>query len=339
MLLKRIAINGFGRIGRSFVRAALLRKELGRDFEIVAINDLADIQNLAYLLKYDSVQHRLKQELAVKGNKMIVDGHEIEILSVADPVKLPWRQRGIDIVVESTGLFTKKAKAKAHLDAGAKRVVISAPSPDADISIVIGVNHKKYDPSKHFVISNASCTTNSLAPPVKVLHESFGIETGLMTTVHAYTQNQRILDFPDQKDWRRGRAGALSIIPTTSGAAEAIAQVFPELTGKITGAALRVPVPDGSVTDFTAVLKREVTRAEVNEALKKASEGSLKGIMGYTDDPIVSADIICDPHSAVIDGQSTLVIPEPGRMVKILSWYDNEYGYANRLIDLVSNIL
>jgi glyceraldehyde 3-phosphate dehydrogenase len=339
MPLKRVAINGFGRIGRSFVRAALMREELGRDFEIVAINDLADIGNLAYLLKYDSVQHRLKQNLRVEGNTMVVDGHRIEILSISDPAKLPWKQMGIDIVIESTGLFTKRAKAMAHLQAGAKRVVISAPSPDADISIVMGVNHWKYDPDKHFVISNASCTTNSLAPPVKVLHENFGIETGLMTTVHAYTQNQRILDFPDTKDWRRGRAGALSIIPTTSGAAEAIAQVFPELAGKITGAALRVPVPDGSVTDFTAVLKKEVTRAEVNDALKRASENELKGIMAYTDDPIVSADIICDPHSAVIDGLSTLVIPEPGRMVKILSWYDNEYGYANRLIDLVSKVL
>lgn len=337
--MKRVAINGFGRIGRSFVRAALLRDELGKDFEIVAINDLADIQNLAYLLKYDSVQHRLKQELTVKGNKMTVDGHEIEILSVRDPAELPWKQMGIDIVIESTGLFTRKAKAKAHIDAGAKRVVISAPSPDADISIVIGVNHNKYDPHKHFVISNASCTTNSLAPPVKVLHESFGIDAGLMTTVHAYTQNQRILDFPDPKDWRRGRAGALSIIPTTSGAAEAIAQVLPELTGRITGAALRVPVPDGSVTDFTALLKREVTRDQVNEVLKAASESTLKDIMAYTDDPIVSADIICDSHSAVIDGQSTLVVPEPGRMVKILSWYDNEYGYANRLIDLVCKVL
>jgi len=339
MPLKRVAINGFGRIGRSFVRAALMREELGRDFEIVAINDLADIGNLAYLLKYDSVQHRLKQNLRVEGNTMVVDGHRIEILSISDPAKLPWKQMGIDIVIESTGLFTKRAKAMAHLQAGAKRVVISAPSPDADISIVMGVNHWKYDPDKHFVISNASCTTNSLAPPVKVLHENFGIETGLMTTVHAYTQNQRILDFPDTKDWRRGRAGALSIIPTTSGAAEAIAQVFPELAGKITGAALRVPVPDGSVTDLTAVLKKEVTRAEVNDALKRASENELKGIMAYTDDPIVSADIICDPHSAVIDGLSTLVIPEPGRMVKILSWYDNEYGYANRLIDLVSKVL
>jgi glyceraldehyde-3-phosphate dehydrogenase type I len=339
MPLKRVAINGFGRIGRSFVRAALMREELGRDFEIVAINDLADIGNLAYLLKYDSVQHRLKQNLRVEGNTMVVDGHRIEILSISDPAKLPWKQMGIDIVIESTGLFTKRAKAMAHLQAGAKRVVISAPSPDADISIVMGVNQWKYDPDKHFVISNASCTTNSLAPPVKVLHENFGIETGLMTTVHAYTQNQRILDFPDTKDWRRGRAGALSIIPTTSGAAEAIAQVFPELAGKITGAALRVPVPDGSVTDFTAVLKKEVTRAEVNDALKRASENELKGIMAYTDDPIVSADIICDPHSAVIDGLSTLVIPEPGRMVKILSWYDNEYGYANRLIDLVSKVL
>jgi len=339
MSVRRIAINGFGRIGRSFVRAALERKELGKDIEIVAINDLADIKNLAYLLQYDSSQHKLRRKVTIDKNNMLVGDLDFEILSIANPAELPWKKMGIDIVVESTGFFTKKVKAMSHISAGAKKVLISAPSSDADISIVLGVNHEKYDPKKHFIISNASCTTNSLAPPVKVLNDKFGIEMGLMTTIHAYTQNQRILDFPDAKDWRRGRAGAISIIPTSSGAAEAIAQVLPELAGRITGSALRVPVPDGSVTDFTAMLKKDVTAADVNNAFKDACKGAMKGIMDYTDDPIVSADIIGDPHSAIIDGPLTLVIPEPGRMVKILSWYDNEYGYANRLVDLVSKVI
>ena len=337
--LLRVAINGFGRIGRCFMRAALEREELGRDYEIVAINDLADIKNLAYLLRYDSVQHKLRQNISVNDNKMIIDDIKIEILSIANPAELPWADMGIDFVIESTGYFTERDKAKMHLDAGAKKVLISAPSPDADISLVLGVNDDKYDKMKHAIISNASCTTNSLAPPVKILNDNFGVDAGLMTTVHAYTQNQRILDFPEPKDWRRGRAGSLSIIPTSSGAAEAIAQVLPELTGRISGAALRVPVPVGSVTDFTAMLKTDVTTKDVNEAFKKASEGAMRGILSYTEDLIVSADIIGDPHSAIIDGTATLVIPEPGKMVKILSWYDNEYGYANRLVDLVSKIL
>jgi glyceraldehyde-3-phosphate dehydrogenase type I len=337
--MRRIAINGFGRIGRCYLRACLERKEFGRDYEVVAINDLADIDNLAYLLRYDSVQRKLAEKVSVKGNILSVGSHEMEMLSIPSPSDLPWKRLKVDFVLESTGLFTKRENVKPHLDAGAKKVVISAPSKDADITVVIGVNEKRYDSSKHNIISNASCTTNSLAPPAKVLNDIFGIESGLMTTIHAYTQGQRIIDFPDPKDWRRGRAGALSIIPTSSGAAQAIGQVIPELAGKMTGAALRVPVADGSVTDLTAVLKKEATAAEVNKALRDAAEGRLKGIMEYTEDQIVSADVIGDPHSAIIDGKATFVIPERGRLVKILSWYDNEYGYANRLVDLLGRVL
>lgn len=337
--LRRIAINGFGRIGRCYLRAALERDELGRDYEIVAINDLADINNFAYLLKYDSVQGRLNQKVAVDGNIMKVGKCEIEFLSIPKPSDLPWKKMEIDFVLESTGLFTKRDKVKGHLDAGAKKVVISAPSEDADITVVIGVNDDKYDPKKHNIISNASCTTNSLAPPAKVLNDEFGIESGLMTTVHAYTQGQRMIDFPDAKDWRRGRAGAISIIPTSSGAAKAIGQVIPELSGRMTGAALRVPVADGSVTDLTAVLRKNVTAKQVNDVLRRAAEGKLRGIMEYTEDQIVSADVIGDPHSAIIDGGSTFVIPENGRLVKVFSWYDNEYGYANRLVDLLGKVL
>jgi len=338
-LLKRIAINGFGRIGRGFLRVALLNDNFGRDFEIVAINDLADIQTLKYLLKYDSVQRRLNQDLVVDGNILTVDGHTIEFFSISSPKDLPWKKMEVDFVLESTGLFREKAKASMHLEAGAKRVVISAPTPDPDLTIVLGVNNEMYDPDKHFIISNASCTTNSLAPPVKVLNDEFGIDSGLMNTIHAYTGGQRIVDFPHAKDVRRGRAAAVSIIPTTSGAATAIYQVIPELAGKLTGMALRVPTPDGSVTDFTAYLKKEVTVKEVNAALENAANGSMKGIMEYTVDPIVSIDVIGNPHSAVIDGLSTLVIPEPGRLIKILSWYDNELGYANRLVDLMSRVI
>jgi glyceraldehyde 3-phosphate dehydrogenase len=337
--MRRIGINGFGRIGRCYLRACLERKEFGKDYEVVAINDLADIDNLAYLLRYDSVQRKLLQKVSVKGNVMTVGDHEIQLLSIPNPAELPWKKLGIEYVLESTGLFTKRDKVKPHFDAGAKKVVISAPSKDADITVVIGVNDNKYDRSKHHIVSNASCTTNSLAPPAKVLNDAFGIESALMTTIHAYTQGQRIIDFPDAKDWRRGRAGALSIIPTSSGAAEAIGQVIPELAGKMTGAALRVPVPVGSVTDLTSVLKKEVTAAEVNKVLRDSAEGPLKGIMEYTEDQIVSADVIGDPHSAIIDGTSTFVIPERGKLVKILSWYDNEYGYANRLVDLLGRVL
>jgi len=337
--VRRIAINGFGRIGRCYLRAALERNEIGRNYEIVAINDLADINNLAYLLRYDSVQRRLQHKVSVKGDLMKVGDHEIKILQVPKPSDLPWSKMEVDYVLESTGLFTKREKVKGHLDAGAKKVVISAPSEDADLTVVIGVNDNKYNPKIHNIISNASCTTNSLAPPAKVMNDKFGIECGLMTTIHAYTQGQRIIDFPDAKDWRRGRAGALSIIPTSSGAAQAIGQVIPELAGKLTGASLRVPVPDGSVTDLTALMKKDVTAKQINDALKEASEGPLKGVMEYTEDQIVSADVIGDPHSAIIDGKATFVIPDTGRLVKILSWYDNEAGYANRLVELLGKII
>lgn len=337
--MRRIAINGFGRIGRCYLRAALERNEIGRNYEIVAINDLADINNLAYLLRYDSVQRRLQHKVSVKGDLMKVGDHEIKILQVPKPSDLPWSKMEVDYVLESTGLFTKREKVKGHLDAGAKKVVISAPSEDADLTVVIGVNDNKYNPKIHNIISNASCTTNSLAPPAKVMNDKFGIECGLMTTIHAYTQGQRIIDFPDAKDWRRGRAGALSIIPTSSGAAQAIGQVIPELAGKLTGASLRVPVPDGSVTDLTALMKKDVTAKQINDALREASEGPLKGVMEYTEDQIVSADVIGDPHSAIIDGKATFVIPDTGRLVKILSWYDNEAGYANRLVELLGKII
>ena len=337
--MRKIAINGFGRIGRCYLRAALERNEIGRNYEIVAINDLADINNLAYLLRYDSVQRKLQQKVTVNGDTLRIGDHGIKILQIPKPSDLPWSKMEVDYVLESTGLFTTRDKVRGHLDAGAKKVVISAPSDDADITVVMGVNDKQYDPKVHNIISNASCTTNSLAPPAKVLNDRFGIECGLMTTIHAYTQGQKIIDFPDAKDWRRGRAGALSIIPTSSGAAKAIGQVIPELAGKMTGAALRVPVPNGSVTDLTAVMKTDVTATQINDTLRHASEGALKGIMAYTEEQIVSADVIGDPHSATIDGKATFVIPSPGRLVKILSWYDNEAGYANRLVELLGKVI
>lgn len=337
--MKRLAINGFGRIGRGFIRSALTRDNFGKTFDIVAINDLADINTLAYLLRYDSVQGRLCEKVTVDGNTMRIDGHEIEFLSEKNPSDLPWKKMEVDSVLESTGLFRPRDKASLHLQAGAKRVVISAPAPDPDVTLVLGVNDDMFDPDKHFIISNASCTTNSLAPPVKVLNDSFGIESGLMTTVHAYTGGQRIVDFPHAKDVRRGRAGAVSVIPTSSGAAKALSLVIPELAGKLTGMALRVPTPDGSVTDFTAQLKTEVTVEDINRALSDAAKGPMKGIMDYTEDPIVSVDVISDPHSAIIDALSTMVVPEPGKLVKILSWYDNEFGYANRLVDLMGEMI
>lgn len=337
--MRRIAINGFGRIGRGFLRTSLQRDNFGKDFKIVAVNDLADIQTLAYLLRYDSVQGRLNRKVVVDGNVMKVDGHEIEFLSVSNPSDLPWKKAEIDFVLESTGLFRDRAKAQLHIEAGAKRVVISAPAPDPDVTMVLGVNDDMYDPDKHFIISNASCTTNSLAPPVKVLHDNFGVQSGLMTTIHAYTGGQRIVDFPHAKDVRRGRAGAVSIIPTSSGAAKAISQVIPDLAGKLTGMALRVPTPIGSVTDLTAILNSDVTVDDVNRVLEKAANSTLKGILEFTMDPIVSVDVIGNPHSAVIDALSTLVVPEPGNLIKILSWYDNELGYANRLVDLMSKVI
>jgi len=324
----RIGINGFGRIGRNYLRAALAQNS---ELEIVAVNDLSDPKGLAHLLKYDSVTGRLDAAVSVEGDSIIVNGKAIKVLAERDPANLGWGDLGPDIVIESTGRFTKAADAQKHIAAGAKKVIISAPATDEDITIVMGVNDDKYDPAKHNIISNASCTTNCLAPFAKVIHEEFGILRGLMTTVHAYTNDQVILDFP-HKDLRRARAAATNIIPTSTGAAKAISLVLPELKGKLDGYALRVPVPTGSITDVTFELSREVTAAEVNAAMKKAAEGPLKGILAYTEDPIVSSDIVTDPHSSIFDAGLTKAI---GSTLKVASWYDNEWGYSNRLVDLI----
>ncbi|MEW1904025.1 MULTISPECIES: type I glyceraldehyde-3-phosphate dehydrogenase [unclassified Streptomyces] len=325
----RVGINGFGRIGRNYFRALL---EQGADIEIVAVNDLGDTATTAHLLKYDTILGRLKAEVTHTEDTITVDGHTIKVLSERDPADLPWGELGVDIVIESTGIFTKKADAEKHLAGGAKKVLISAPAKDEDITIVMGVNQDKYDPARHDVISNASCTTNCVAPMAKVLDENFGIVKGLMTTVHAYTNDQRILDFP-HKDLRRARAAAENIIPTTTGAAKATALVLPQLKGKLDGIAMRVPVPTGSATDLVVTLDREVTRDEVNAAFKKAADdGDLKGFLFYTEDPIVSSDIVGDPASCTFDASLTMV--QDGNSVKILGWYDNEWGYSNRLVDL-----
>ncbi len=330
----KVAINGFGRIGRIFYRAALKDPEFMKKFEIVAVNDLAPPNMLAYLLKYDSVHGILKNEISWKENAIIVDGHEIKAFQIPDPAKLPWKELGIDIVLESTGRFRDRQSASKHLEAGAKRVIISAPAKEPDITVVMGVNHELYDPEKHYIISNASCTTNALAPVVKVLYENFGFVKGFMTTTHAYTNDQRLLDLV-HRDFRRARAATLSIIPTTTGAAKAIGLVIPELKGRLDGVALRVPVADGSIVDLVAELEKEVTKKEVNEAFKKAAEGNLKGILEYTEEPIVSIDIIGNPHSAIVDGLSTNAI---GNMVKVFAWYDNEWGFSCRLVDLMKYI-
>jgi len=334
----RVAINGFGRIGRNTLRAALQHKDYGKTFEIVAINDLGDPKTLSYLLKYDSVYGRFPGTVETTDDGIVVNGNLIKMFSKLNPATLDWDKLDIDVVIESTGVFRKRDAASKHLDAGAKKVIISAPSPDPDVTIVLGVNEEVYDPDKHHIISMASCTTNSLAPPLKVLNENFGVKKGFMTTVHAYTGDQRILDFP-HKDLRRARAAAVSIVPTTTGAAKAIGKVIPELDGKMNGMAMRVPVPDGSVTDISCLLETNVTRDEINDALKEASENDLKGIMDYTEEPIVSRDIIGNPHSAIIDGLSTMVIVEDGEkgnLIKVLSWYDNEWGYSCRLVDLIN---
>jgi glyceraldehyde 3-phosphate dehydrogenase len=329
----RLGINGFGRIGRNVLRAALSREDYGRDFEIVAVNDLMDIKTITYLLKYDSVFGPLNHKVEPRNNAIAVDGREIKVTAEKDPERLPWGSMGADVVIESTGRFTDRDGASKHLKAGAKKVIISAPAKGngADITIVIGVNEKSYDRNKHNIISNASCTTNSLAPPVKVLDELCGVEKGFMTTVHAYTNDQKLHDFPHE-DLRRARAAGVSIIPTTTGAAKAVGEVLPHLKGKMTGISLRVPVIDGSITDFVAVVKNPKSVEEINAAFKRASENELRGIMDYTEDPIVSRDIVGNPHSSIIDGLSTMVIDD---MVKFLSWYDNEWGYSNRLVDLV----
>ena len=327
----KVGVNGFGRIGRNFLRASL---ESGANFEIVGINDLTDNATLAHLLKYDSILGRLKQPVTFTDTTITVGGKTISVSAERDPANIPWGKLGVDIVVESTGIFTKAADAQKHINAGAKKVIISAPATDEDITIVMGVNHEKYEPTKHNIISNASCTTNCLAPMAKVLNDEFGIIRGLMTTIHAYTNDQVILDFP-HKDLRRSRAAALSIIPTSTGAAKAISLVLPELKGKLDGYALRVPVPTGSATDLTVELAREASVAEINAALKKASTGSLKGYLSYTEDPIVSADIVTDPSSCILDAGLTKVI---GTTAKVVGWYDNEWGYSNRLVDLIQYI-
>ena len=327
----KVGVNGFGRIGRNFLRASL---ESGANFEIVGINDLTDNATLAHLLKYDSILGRLKQPVTFTDTTITVGGKTISVSAERDPANIPWGKLGVDIVVESTGIFTKAADAQKHINAGAKKVIISAPATDEDITIVMGVNHEKYEPTIHNIISNASCTTNCLSPMAKVLNDEFGIVRGLMTTIHAYTNDQVILDFP-HKDLRRSRAAALSIIPTSTGAAKAISLVLPELKGKLDGYALRVPVPTGSATDLTVELAKEVSVAEINAALKKASTGSLKGYLSYTEDPIVSADIVTDPSSCILDAGLTKVI---GTTAKVVGWYDNEWGYSNRLVDLIQYI-
>jgi len=325
----RVGINGFGRIGRNFFRAALAQ---GADIEIVAVNDLTDNTTLAHLLKYDSILGRLPVEVKATADEITVGGHTFKALAERDPAKLPWGDLGADVVIESTGFFTDGTKAKAHIDGGAKKVIISAPAKNEDFTVVMGVNHDKYDPAAHAIISNASCTTNCLAPMAKVLNDEFGIVKGLMTTIHAYTQDQNLQDAP-HKDLRRARAAALNIVPTSTGAAKAIGLVLPELKGKLDGYALRVPVPTGSATDLTFTAGRETTVDEVNAVLKAAAEGPLKGFLVYTDDPIVSSDIVTDPASCIFDSGLTKVI---GDQVKVVGWYDNEWGYSNRLVDLVA---
>jgi glyceraldehyde 3-phosphate dehydrogenase len=328
----RIGINGFGRIGRNFFRAALAQHS---GLEIAAVNDLTDARMLANLLKYDSVAGRLDASVTAEGDIITVNGTTIRVLQERDPGSLPWADLGVDIAVESTGRFTKAADARRHLDAGARKVVVSAPvSGDGVATVVLGVNEASYDPAAHDVISNASCTTNCLAPLAKVFHDAFGIERGLMTTVHAYTQDQNLQDGP-HSDYRRARAAALSVIPASSGAARAIGLVLPGLAGKLDGAALRVPVPTGSITDLTIDSARPVTVAEVNTAYQTAAEGPLKGILSYTEDPIVSADIVGDPHSAIFDSGLTRAI---GTQVKVSAWYDNEWGFSNRLVELTQYV-
>ena len=324
----RIGINGFGRIGRNFFRTSYNNP----DIEIVAVNDLTDSKTLAHLLKYDSVFGILNAEIAAKANSLVVDGKEIKITAERDPVNIPWGDLGVDIVIESTGVFTKRQDVEKHLKAGAKKVIISAPATDPDITIVMGVNENKYNSKKHHIISNASCTTNCLAPVVKVLLSSFGIKHGLMTTVHSYTNDQRLLDLP-HKDLRRARAAAVSLIPTSTGAAKAISLVIPEMEGKLDGMAVRVPTPNVSMVDLVVELEKDADAAKVNAALKRAASGKLKGILEYTEEPLVSIDFKGNPHSCIVDGSITSVIDK--RMVKIISWYDNEWGYSSRIRDLI----
>jgi glyceraldehyde 3-phosphate dehydrogenase len=326
----RVGINGFGRIGRNFFRAA---RAAGADIQVVGVNDLTDNKSLAHLLKYDSILGRLDGDVSFSGDEITVDGKSFKALAERDPSALPWKELGADVVIESTGIFTDANKAKVHIDGGAKKVIISAPAKNEDFTVVLGVNDGDYDPATHHIISNASCTTNCLAPLAKVINDTFGIERGLMTTIHAYTQDQNLQDGP-HSDLRRARAAALNIVPTSTGAAKAISLVIPELKGKLDGYALRVPVPTGSATDLTITVGRETTVEEVNAAFKAAAaDGPLKGYLVYTEDPIVSSDIVTDPASCIFDSGLTKVI---GNQVKVVGWYDNEWGYSNRLVDLVT---
>src|SRR6476620_8661966 len=324
----KVGINGFGRIGRNVLRAALNNSNI----DVVAVNDLTDANMLAHLLKYDSVHGKLNAEVSVNGNNLVVNGKEIIVKAERDPANLAWGDLCVEVVIESTGRFTKREDAAKHLEAGAKKVVISAPANNEDLTIVMGVNEEQYDPANHHVLSNASCTTNCLAPFAKVLHENFGIKRGMMTTIHSYTNDQQILDLP-HKDYRRARAAAENIIPTTTGAAKAVSLVLPELKGKLNGMAMRVPTPNVSVVDLVAELEKDVTAEEVNAAFKKASEGELKGILDYSELPLVSGDYNGNASSSTIDALSTMVME--GNMVKVLSWYDNETGYSSRVVDLI----
>ncbi|WP_313802083.1 type I glyceraldehyde-3-phosphate dehydrogenase [Cytobacillus sp.] len=327
----KVGINGFGRIGRVVFRAALKNPNI----EIVAVNDLTDANMLAHLLKYDSVHGTLNEDVSVDGDYLVVGGRKVKVIAERDPAQLGWGDLGVEVVIESTGRFTKREDAAKHLEAGAKKVIISAPATNEDITVVMGVNHDSYDPANHHVISNASCTTNCLAPFAKVLNDKFGIKRGMMTTIHSYTNDQQILDLP-HKDYRRARAAAENIIPTTTGAAKAVSLVLPELKGKLNGGAVRVPTPNVSLVDLVAELEKEVTAEEVNAAFKEAAEGELKGILAYSEEPLVSSDYNGDAASSTIDALSTMVME--GSMVKVISWYDNESGYSNRVVDLVEYI-
>jgi glyceraldehyde 3-phosphate dehydrogenase len=331
----KVGINGFGRIGRNVFRAA---HAAGAELEFLAVNDLVDTATMAHLLRYDSILGRFPGTVEVEGDALVVDGAEVRVLAGRDPAALPWGELGVEVVIESTGLFTKRDDAAGHLAAGARKVIISAPATDPDVTVALGVNFEQaYDRDAHHVISNASCTTNCLAPLAKVLHESFGIEQGLMTTIHAYTADQRLQDMP-HKDPRRSRAAALNLIPTTTGAARAVGLVLPELDGRLNGFSMRAPVPTGSAVDLVFTTADPLTTEQINAALKAAAEGPMKGILDYTEDPIVSTDIVGDPHSSIVDGLSTMVSGD-GRMAKVIAWYDNEWGYSNRCVELAGRVL
>ena len=334
MAAVKVGVNGFGRIGRNLYRAAY---EAGSDLEFVAVNDITDAGTLAHLLKYDSILGRFPGEVEVRDAAIAVDGAEIKVLAETDPAQLPWEELGVEVVIESTGLFTKRADAAKHLEAGARKVIISAPAKEPDVTVALGVNFEEtYDPEAHHIISNASCTTNCLAPLAKVIHDAVGIERGLMTTIHAYTADQRLQDLP-HKDLRRARAAAINLIPTTTGAAKAIGLVLPELDGRLNGIAVRAPVATGSLVDLVCEVGSETSAEEINSAVRAAAEGRLDGILAYTEDPIVSTDIVKDPHSSIFDAGQTMVIE--GRLVKTVAWYDNEWGYSNRCVELAARVL